>query len=146
MVCSTVLSAGHGSTIRGTIRGLYAETSKTRFPSVLHCIYKPFAWFWLCGLVVCASIWNYLELSQASNQNIHHLRTIHPSNQLQPTNIPNGPLARSGPIRPNNYTRTIRGVSLENMTLITEWSYPQKAYPFVYHSRLTPILLYATLV
>jgi hypothetical protein len=32
------------------------------------------------------------------------------------------PLARSSQIRPNNYTRTIRGVGLENMTLITEWS------------------------
>ena len=32
------------------------------------------------------------------------------------------PLARSGQIRPNNYTRTIRGVGLENMTLITEWA------------------------
>ena len=36
--------------------------------------------------------------------------------------IPNGPLARSGPIRPNNYTRSIRGIGLENMTLITERS------------------------
>jgi len=30
------------------------------------------------------------------------------------------PLARSGQIRPNKYTRTIRGVRLENMTLITK--------------------------
>ena len=41
-----------------------------------------------------------------------------PSNQPQPNDVPNGPLAGSGSIRPNNYTRTIRAairaVALEN--------------------------------
>ena len=49
-------------------------------------------------------------------------QTSQPPNHPQPTDIPNGPLARSGPIRPNNYTRSIRGIGLENMTLITERS------------------------
>ena len=49
-------------------------------------------------------------------------QTTQPPNHPQPTDIPNGPLARSGPIRPNNYTRSIRGIGLENMTLITERS------------------------
>ena len=56
------------------------------------------------------------------------------------------PLARSGQLRPNNYTRTIRGVGLENMTLITKWSWAQEAYPCVYNSCLKPVLLAATLV
>jgi hypothetical protein len=45
-------------------------------------------------------------------------QTTQPPNHPQPIDIPNGPLARSGPIRPNNYTRTIRAairaVALEN--------------------------------
>ena len=49
-------------------------------------------------------------------------QTSQPLNHPQPTDIPNGPLARSGPIRPNYYTRSIRGIGLENMTLVTERS------------------------
>ena len=51
------------------------------------------------------------------------------------------PLARSGQIRPNKYTRTMCGVGLENVTLITEWSYAQRTYHCVYNFRLKPILL-----
>ena len=53
-------------------------------------------------------------------------QTSQPLNHPQPTDIPNGPLARSDPIRPNYYTRSIRGIGLANMTLTTERSESQK--------------------